>query len=419
MRFHIFSLLFTTFLFFSSIAALHPSPSATADLICHTNHASECYPRLFQPTTDFRPIHKDQVVPEGLHIRINLATGHKEAKINIPSAEDDNDLGNQMVLVDSGDTISNPEDPPPLSLIDRSGKKRPSPYHHGLIRPPPTGNGEEQIFASSITTLKSPTTGAKALLPALANLEDLAHDIYWGISLAQDPTAVRRLVSLLGDRDADPTVRGLAALVLGSAVQNNPVALAATQAHFDNTYGLPDGPLEVIVGTFEYERNPEVLTRFVHLLSVWCRDEAQFERFVEKWDMTVLQHVFDAERAGDERDRLRGKIADFVLDHLILEEGWEAAKRESSDAEKVSQSLLSDEDSWVMIDEHDDDAVKHDSQTSHANDPGVYILRPWCKVFSASLEGWARNTDDEKSRDAVERVQNAYSALQYRAGACQ
>ena len=65
-----------------------PSPQASTDLICHTAHASECYPAIFQPTIHFKRIHDDQSLPPGLHVRMNLATGLKEARLNVPEPDD-------------------------------------------------------------------------------------------------------------------------------------------------------------------------------------------------------------------------------------------------------------------------------------------------------------------------------------------
>ena len=60
------------------------SPPASTELICHTTLASECYPAIFQPTEHFQRIHDDQSIPPGLHVRMNLATGLKEARLNVP-----------------------------------------------------------------------------------------------------------------------------------------------------------------------------------------------------------------------------------------------------------------------------------------------------------------------------------------------
>ena len=58
------------------------------DIICHTSNREECYPRIFQPTEEFQTVHDDQELPSGLHVRLNIWTGQKEAKINVPDEED-------------------------------------------------------------------------------------------------------------------------------------------------------------------------------------------------------------------------------------------------------------------------------------------------------------------------------------------
>src|SRR5436305_9531395 len=75
-----------------------PSPSAEAGLICHTTNPSECYPRIFRARTEFHVVHEDQHLPPGLHVRLNVETGLKEAKLYDPS-EDEKDSENATVMV--------------------------------------------------------------------------------------------------------------------------------------------------------------------------------------------------------------------------------------------------------------------------------------------------------------------------------
>ena len=49
------------------------------ELICHNR--SDCYPKVFQATSEFQRVRDDQDLPAGLHVRLNVWTGEKEAKV--------------------------------------------------------------------------------------------------------------------------------------------------------------------------------------------------------------------------------------------------------------------------------------------------------------------------------------------------
>lgn len=75
----------------TALAATHPSPSSLADgpstnddQICTSADPKSCYPRVFVPTINFQPIREGQSIPPGLHIRLNVQTGEKEARLNVP-----------------------------------------------------------------------------------------------------------------------------------------------------------------------------------------------------------------------------------------------------------------------------------------------------------------------------------------------
>jgi len=84
----IFALALTTF---TTLAFASSNPSSDQDtqdkdsneLICHTENPEECYPKIFIPTDEFKTVQKDQEIPQGLHVRLNVTSGLLEAKINV------------------------------------------------------------------------------------------------------------------------------------------------------------------------------------------------------------------------------------------------------------------------------------------------------------------------------------------------
>src|SRR5690349_15320230 len=107
-----------------------PSPAPSGDLICHTNNAAECYPRIFQPTKDFQVIHDDQDIPHGLHVRMDIYSGIKEARLNVPidGDVDTSDIPTEqaMVIVEQPEQAAAEVKDEPIALRDKVNKKPPA-----------------------------------------------------------------------------------------------------------------------------------------------------------------------------------------------------------------------------------------------------------------------------------------------------
>lgn len=212
-----------------------PSPSADVELICHTDNPAECYPKVFQATDEFRVVHHDQDIPPGLHVRLNVYTGKKEAKIAVP--DEDNPplegvpVDSSVVIVERDSLNANEQVqiPPQAPAYDPAGK----------IKTPQSANADEgSAFYRSLAILKK----GLDVHAALEMLEDISHDIYYGLKIAEDYDTVRELFCLAGSFSSPSAPGGsphgrslrarLAALTLASTVQNNPKALAEISHHW-------------------------------------------------------------------------------------------------------------------------------------------------------------------------------------------
>lgn len=232
-------LLFGILLCFSAPAlasASQPSPSADVDLICHTSNPAECYPRIFQPTDEFQIVHDDQELPNGLHVRLNIWTGQKEAKINVPG---EGDASLEGLPVDRAVVVVDPEqnDAPPIPRgapqYDTVGKiKEPEPEYAA------------QPFFKAMKMLKSGVKGENRDFDvALEGMEELSHDLYYGLKIAEDPAVLKSLFCMMADQSA-PMVEGLAprdqqaAAILAGALQNHPSALKAVAKEWNSIMGF-------------------------------------------------------------------------------------------------------------------------------------------------------------------------------------
>lgn len=384
-----------------------PSPKASTDLLCHTEHASECYPRTFQPTTTFQIVHDDQNLPPGLHIRMNLATGVKEAKLNEPDVDESSHTADLIIIDDV------PHGPPELQ--DQS-----KPHDYAPPRHPQLDPSESSLFASSVHDLKASPSHPSTTIPALASLEDLAHSHHWGLTLARDSSLSHVLFQMLSPSAPESRfsleIRSAAALLLATAIHNNPAALTAALSHFYNDEG-PSGPLEAVVLALAHEQLSSLLSRMVFLLSALCQDETQLWKFVDAGGLDLLAHLFDAENAGsDEKDRLRGKIANFMVDRLLqLEETTRklpSPKRDDREKEEAPELALdlANTDSWVMI----NDSILSSTDAASEKGPfgGAGRFKPWCLLFEKSFRKLSGRGANTESARAYESIQNAQVALE-------
>ena len=341
-----------------------PSPRASSDLICHTSHAADCYPSIFQPTEEFQVIRDDQSLPPGLHVRLNLATGVKEARLNVPEPED---AHSELIIVEKPELEENVDDP---QLVDEPEELH-IPLRHDQvvlddtprIRTPPFEPGEASTFEESMSQLRiSPSSDPNYdPTPALTALQDLCHSADWGLRLTKNSNVTRLLVQSFRDVSQKLAIRSGAALLLATAIQNNPDALAAAISHFYNDE-WPSGPLDAVLLALMHEQSTSLLIRTVFLLSSLCQDQNQLVKFVNMGGLKILIDVFrDGDISQPDHDKLRGKIANFIFDHIVgLDQvALRVGEAEHSPNLEVSTNTQSpvDDDEWVVVPDKPTDVV--------------------------------------------------------------
>ncbi|KAI9172100.1 Nucleotide exchange factor SIL1 [Paramyrothecium foliicola] len=205
-------------------AASQNTQSSKPDLICHTSDPKDCYPRIFEPTDEFQIVHDDQELPNGLHIRLNVWTGKREAKINVP---DEQNPALEGLPVDSAVVLVDPEQPEVDTPVIPKGAPAYEPV--GKIKEPE--HGAQSSFTTALELLKSGVDSKnEAFDDALDSLEEISHDLYYGLKIAEDLEAVKALLCLMADQSQAATEGAKpwdhqAAMILSGALQNNPSAL--------------------------------------------------------------------------------------------------------------------------------------------------------------------------------------------------
>jgi nucleotide exchange factor SIL1 len=162
---------------------------------------------------------------------MNVWTGEKEAKLNVP---DEQNAELEGLPVDKSVVIVDPDQPEEEDQI-RIPAGAPVYQADGKIKEPP--KSEESLnFHDSLEILRK----GLDIDQALEDLEELSHDIYYGLKIAEDYETVKSLLCLANtdnifSEDPDPVdVRRarLAALTIAATLQNNAKALKEVEKHW-------------------------------------------------------------------------------------------------------------------------------------------------------------------------------------------
>lgn len=226
----------SSFALAASSSAPSESPSVEVDLICHTDNPADCYPKVFSPTEEFQIVHDDQALPPGLHVQLDIQTGQKQAKLIDPTEEDPALKGlpvdRSIVVVDSEALPDAPRIPPNAPVYDPVG----------VVKEPREKN---EGFSEALQSVKGHVENGQysdQLSQALEELEELSHDMYYGLQIAEDPETLQGLFCILTSRDTEQAMTQpltersdfLASSIIASAVQNNQPALRAVEKSWDN-----------------------------------------------------------------------------------------------------------------------------------------------------------------------------------------
>ena len=370
------------------------SPPASTKLICHTTLDSECYPAIFQPTEHFQRIHDDQSIPPGLHVRMNLATGLKEARLNVPEAPGASHA--DLVIIDDLPPRPSVEEDDPMveipELQDQLGPdtayERREPYH-----PAAFNTEESSLFYSSMTTLQSIAALSNTELPALSALQDLAHSIHWGVELARDSAVCQILVSAINPGSAASSeVRSAAALLMGTAIHSNLDALEALLSHrYSSEAGRAPAAIVMAALRDPEQRDIMLRTRTVFLLSQLCQNIEQLHIFVHSGGLETLLDLFETDQITPDNgnDKFRAKVANFMYDRIL--------------------SGLGNANGLVTQSRSENSALGNDQ---------LFIrgLEPWCNAFTDTLKmyetvGMTAERSSSTVEAAFESIKEADQAL--------
>lgn len=314
------------------------SEKTETKLICSPVNETDCYPQVFVPTKDFQVIREGQDIPPGLHVRMDVYKGIKEARLNIPMEEGEDtalealkDLPIEygVAVVEQPETVQEPS-----AMRDQVPIKAPVYEMAGKIQPPrPESNDDFSVFGRGLIAIQEESEAFDSALEALA---DLSHDIYYGVEIAKNEVVLEKLACLtlgLGNDKLSATENGRdykAASILGSALQNNPTALKEASKHLQKIIypTCPNMPntkasnfVSILHERLVHEKEAHVLKAKLGAISGLIKEPLIRDTFIETGGMELLHDIFL--KNGYEFDITRKRVAQLVSD-IFLDENMGA-----------------------------------------------------------------------------------------------
>ena len=363
-------------------------------------------------------VHDDQSIPPGLHVRMNLATGLKEARLNIPEPEDAPKA--DIVVVDNtpirlaADEEAEAEPVTQPGLQDQSQPERDYDYLRPSLDPE-----EASLFALETSNLRSSSIPTLETLEALT---DLVHSYDWGLALAQDGLLIDKLANIFqpySETHAPIEIRSATALLLGTAIQNNPEALTALLSHREEpTRGvLEQDVLHSVISTLtlKLEQDSPIALLQLHQRNVFvvyqlASSPAQLRHFISWQGLDSLHDLFtfcntdprdtnapfDPSRispgsGGEGRDKLRQRIANLMLDHVLPLIGSSEGRRYMSVYENMNET-------------------DYARMAQAIGNRWRRRLEPWDEAFGAALREYAIIMSEKQESEAP-TVYKAYESI--------
>ncbi|ODV94913.1 hypothetical protein PACTADRAFT_50760 [Pachysolen tannophilus NRRL Y-2460] len=336
---------------FSLLVAISVSTSSQypiEDLICPDLNPDNCYPKIFKPSNEWQTIKEGQEIPAGLHIRVNVDTLLKEAKLidNSENLEISSSENAAVVIVDQDQTQEQ-------DIKDNNNQRKMGSYSHKPNSKIPLE--EKNEFTESIDTLSnllslSPdsTFSKENIFTSLDTLIELSHDIDFGITLStfknfqtllylSGLSPIKSDLSRLTERLNEQEIFELkekSLRIIGSTLRNNPIALA----NFLNN-DQDQKPGVVVKNIFEKLKSNDnniINNRMLSILDILTETQdgenyinltdgkakllAQYIHFPKDSQLKILQILENMEqrRALNKRNEEQKNIKDLTEDEVTV-----------------------------------------------------------------------------------------------------
>ncbi|GAB1599501.1 nucleotide exchange factor SIL1-like [Argonauta hians] len=275
----------------------------------------------FHPTEEWQEVKEGQAIPPGLQIRLDLQTGQKQAKL-MPG-QSVGDLEYWKSENREGMRYKNKHD---LSPDDLKQALKQFKQHRSKDQNPAKAAKLEQkkrdfeLLRSSITSdaemvtelnkqLKNPAALQEGdLQTILSELEFLLHQIDTA-QLFAELGGLPLIVNLLNSSDED--VRRDAALVLGSAMQSNPIV---------QSVAIEAGILQKLLPMISTEPSLVVRKKCVYALSVLLRHNLHAQHhFLALGGLTAVGQLFSESKTAAIQVKIVTLLSDLLAEKEMLQ----------------------------------------------------------------------------------------------------
>lgn len=190
----------------------------TLEVVCPDSNVAHCYPKVFKPTDEWQTVREGQDIPPGLHVRLNMETGEREAKLVL---EEDSDA--QVPVLVEGAQVE--LEVPIEQKIQETLKKYKQEQTN--FRKSKVSESELSDYASSVEELLhfGKNADVSRLEKALDTLIDLSHDIDFGERLTRDPKVFSSLLDAAQLTSSESQIPEKSFRIMGSSLRNNPAAV--------------------------------------------------------------------------------------------------------------------------------------------------------------------------------------------------
>ncbi|XP_046450104.1 nucleotide exchange factor SIL1-like [Daphnia pulex] len=381
-------------------AKLNAGEDAVPPIMSEVNAKSE--ENKFIPTNEWQVIPEGQGIPRGLHVRIDMQTGLKEAKL-LEEENDETTAKTSSALISTGAVEDGEEVKAELnhSEIKEALKK---------IKNDAKDTSEEKTGRSFRTydqikeemkqveqSIKTEYEIVKELVAKYKSLEDdserqyILNDLEFYVHQydnAQDFVKMGGFkdVVLPALNSTSKDLRSSAAFLLGSACQSNPKAQIAA---------IEIGSLPHLIRLVSLDLNPEVRNRALYAISSIVRNFPLAQKaLVQHGGMTAFADIFLTDSA--DLIKLQLKIVTLLGD-IILEKDMAAQRLRDHQTDESSESTSSDAEKDMLVEKL--------RQYEAAGVEKVLVEQSFCRLLPRLLKSIRKEDDKQTRREDMSSVQ--------------
>ncbi|XP_050438496.1 nucleotide exchange factor SIL1 isoform X2 [Adelges cooleyi] len=337
----------------------------------------------FVPTHEWQTIEKDQAIPAGLHVKLNLETGEKQAKLIDDNKNDQSTSANNLAIVAQNETEKATTGVPKASSRFRSYdeiKKDLKDINLTVKTDMEIMNGLSMKFKEHMETFN---TNENQLVNILTDLEYLVHQVDTAEVFIKE-NGLKTIILPCINSSAN-SLKAHGAQLLGSAASNNPkVQIAALEAQ----------AIPILLKHIEDDNEFLVRANCLYALSnIIRRFPLAQEEFIKSKGLPMLMSLFQRTNTQNNM-KLRLKVVRLLEDLVIEREDAELTLQEETN-EKLS-SL----------------AKERVRQYKHLDLKAKLVSNKWCQTLGNVFIQTSDDPDTEESHEFVEAAGKSLLAME-------